>query len=530
MALEVTTSRNGAVWTARTTGRSPGVTPLFHTEITVDNSDGAVVVGQAGSDTVTEPIPVASGSRLVPGEDGPGDWPETEQPPDTGNATANGYIASQNAIARWNVVPNQTFDADFNVGVVAFHSSGISYVAISVNGGAWTNVGEPSENPTTGVVEYWATLQASDFGTDGQIELRAIAYPNIGTPRVLQGTGSGSGTGDGSLYLVANAGESLTSDVTWVATDGDDSTGDGSEGNPFRTICRAGVAMGSGTNGGTVYLKAGSYTWAGVADPWPEPANNTTRWFRVTRAPGLDVEDVTLGAGASNQRLNNKLVMIEGVTISSALTQKNDNSPSIYYKDCSFVGSALDDDSSATGNGWTARYAENCTLSTMQNGFCSFDLVLDCSVDNIGEDAFSDSLCIINCTASNITQQTDLHADVVQYQGPSSNVIIYGLTATTGMSGVQGISGGGNTDMAVVNVAITCDSHLFYMDWRQGDGTVTNLLMQNAAFAGAGDFSYSLPSSGGGPVVYVGTFFEDVTDNGVLLTSGYDGITYREGE
>lgn len=93
-----------------------------------------------------------------------------------------GYDAK--AMARWDVVPYQTFDGDFNVGVVAFHINYIDRVEFSVNGGPWLPVYTMSMNSQINVVEYWATLRASDF-TDGPLELRAVAYPKVGIPRVL---------------------------------------------------------------------------------------------------------------------------------------------------------------------------------------------------------------------------------------------------------------------------------------------------------------------------------------------------------
>ena len=78
------------------------------------------------------------------------------------------------AIARWNVVPWQTFEGPFNVGVVAFHMNGIEKVSFSVNGGAWVDVTEKTLNPESGTYEYWIGLNAADY-PDRLIEIRAIA-------------------------------------------------------------------------------------------------------------------------------------------------------------------------------------------------------------------------------------------------------------------------------------------------------------------------------------------------------------------
>ncbi|CAN0459432.1 unnamed protein product, partial [Ectocarpus fasciculatus] len=58
----------------------------------------------------------------------------------------------------------------------------------------WQSIREPSLNPRTDVEEYWAKIDANDI-KDGRVELRAVAYPKDGTPRVLD-----------TLVLHANSG------------------------------------------------------------------------------------------------------------------------------------------------------------------------------------------------------------------------------------------------------------------------------------------------------------------------------------
>ncbi|MBD3401957.1 hypothetical protein GF420_03605 [candidate division GN15 bacterium] len=62
----------------------------------------------------------------------------------------------------------------------------------------------------------------------------------------------------GALLLISLA--SVTADVIYVATDGNDATGDGSNGAPFLTI-QKGIA--EATNGDTVRVKNGTYTGTG---------------------------------------------------------------------------------------------------------------------------------------------------------------------------------------------------------------------------------------------------------------------------
>ncbi|MEO0477713.1 MAG: hypothetical protein AAF085_17345, partial [Planctomycetota bacterium] len=91
--------------------------------------------------------------------------------------------ASELAIALWNVVPEQTVESGFTVGVVAHHIDGIDRVEIAASGGPWVSITEPTLNPRTQSTEYWATLSQLE---DEPIELRAVAYPRQGQPVVLE--------------------------------------------------------------------------------------------------------------------------------------------------------------------------------------------------------------------------------------------------------------------------------------------------------------------------------------------------------
>lgn len=121
-----------------------------------------------------EPEPVEEDPRTL--EPGTGFTGETPQPKQIGNTT-------EIAIAQWNVVPQQQISGEFDLGVVAHHIDGIDHVAISVDGGPWMKVSEPSINPRTGSEEYWATLDVVD--RKGWQEVRAIAVPKAGKPRLL---------------------------------------------------------------------------------------------------------------------------------------------------------------------------------------------------------------------------------------------------------------------------------------------------------------------------------------------------------
>jgi hypothetical protein len=246
----------------------------------------------ATSSAATITVSSSGAVYLVPG---PGFSGLTPQPA----AIGTGPGSDATSTARWDVVPHQSISNMMNVGVTAFHMNGIKKVSFSVNGGPWRDVTTPTRNPETNVVEYWATLRASDFA-DGPIEVRAIAYPRAGIPRVLGGSQyqyavSGQ-TGEFSLQLHANANGGLAQTIRYVSTTGSDTTGDGSANNPFATIYKAAQAINTANGGsadnGLIYLQAGDYAYSA---PTNQTAITTTNGFlTISGAPGVSKDSVRI--------------------------------------------------------------------------------------------------------------------------------------------------------------------------------------------------------------------------------------------
>jgi hypothetical protein len=95
---------------------------------------------------------------LLPGHGFAGRSPELGP---AGRPESPGYQAT--AIARWDVVPFQTFDDSLAVGVLAFHISGINRVEFSMEGGPWTPVTRMTRNPQTDVWDH--EIQQPDLAT-----------------------------------------------------------------------------------------------------------------------------------------------------------------------------------------------------------------------------------------------------------------------------------------------------------------------------------------------------------------------------
>lgn len=461
---------------------------------------------------------------ITPGTLTPGNWPATPQPGVQGNPLAAGYTQAENAIARWDVVPYQTFTGNFNVGVVAFHSSGIDHVAFSVNGGPWTNVTEMTLNPQTantsgvgvptdGIVEYWATLRASDFATDGQVEVRAIAYPKLGVPVVLQGLISGATSVSGlhSMILNADGHGTLPSAVRYVSQAGSDITGDGTVGNPFATMSKAALdiqtAQGS-VDGATIYLTAGDYVFGGIDYPWP---TNTNQYLTITAAPGAESGQVRI-VDSLGDGMRIRLVHVVGITlapktgsgcsiISNGMSQLGDGSCYAWVDKCAMMG-----DSQVTTSSWvsgfTNQYITDCEVTNSLNGVCG-ELVRNERISDIGEDAFDGIGLVANCSVirtqglSQAAIDANLHPDVVQFQGNTKNAIVYGLTTSFGAyggfgqgifsgrqpDGLGGVIGISLKDIAFVNcdvqLSLTSGGTVFGFE-----GPAQNMYILNSTFGG----------------------------------------------
>jgi hypothetical protein len=274
---------------------------------TASNADGALA-----------PAAAATKSFYAHGvlEPGSGFLAPTPQPP----AIGSGPGADAKAIARWDVVPYQTYDGLFEIGVVAFHINGIDRVEFSLDGGPWLAVKEMTLNPRTNVVEYWTVLDATR-SPDGPVEIRAIAYPKSGVPRVLQGSLDEKlnvTRGMHSMPLWTNAGGALQELILHVdAVHGDDDTGDGSLSRPFATIARAGNAAGgqvSAFDSVILRLAEGDY----ILHKGKGGFSHVEPWLTIEPEPGAATSSVRLvgsetGALSSMKRVRFHRVAIRGV-------------------------------------------------------------------------------------------------------------------------------------------------------------------------------------------------------------------------
>jgi hypothetical protein len=406
---------------------------------------------------------VTYGSTILPGDGWEG---ETAQP----DAVGSGDGVDAKVMAHWDVVPHQTFTGVFKIGVVAFHINGINRVEFAADNGAWIAVAAMSENTRTGVWEYWVNLNAADCD-DGAVELRAVAYPETGIPRVLE-----------TLTLYANDGGTLPTETLYVSTTGNDTTGDGSAETPYATIrkaldvCRLDLETYDGT---TIVLQdEGTHSLPSNTGPSSRLAGyvNNDRWITIKAADGLTRENVNLGhTGGYEEYLyypDTNYVKFEGVSFDWTSVRQiyKINLHDMWLHNCyQYASGGWDDeregdvagireDRDGSGQLYVTNGYSYDTAYSMSGYFCR-----DCYVNKFtGDNTFGESAVVINCHVNNIDYRPlleDVHADVMQYSGSTTfqweNVIVYGLLSSN-TYGVQnmfwrGLTGTTFTNIAVVN-------------------------------------------------------------------------------
>ena len=376
------------------------------------------------------PVKIAPGSGFT----GP-----TPQPA----AVGSGYGVDANAIAQWDVIPYQTFSGTFNVGVVAFDINAIDHVEFSVNGGTPANATKMILNPQTNVVEYTAQLNAANF-TEGQtVEVRAIAYPTVGVPKVLP-----------SLILYADPNN--TPSPTIYASQNGSYTGDGSAANPFGT--NLDPALDSVPDGGTIVItQPGTYT---INDGTGRPDRYNTRWITVEAGPGLTNRDITIISPTGGD-LVSRIGLMHWVNVGFDFSQFNQYAPdpgqSVWFDGCYWTANGWQNTDRPTPiTTWSGSfapdhsYATNCYAYNDVYGIAVGDICRNCTADTISGLPFGGSSLLVNATVSNFngnwqsvpgaTLDNLYHRDVYHLFDGSEGHIVYGLTAKV------------NVDAQIINI------------------------------------------------------------------------------
>lgn len=390
---------------------------------------------------------------LVPGNGFSG---PTAQPAAVGNASMAGYDAK--AIARWDVVPYQTFDGDFHIGVVAFHMNGIDKVSFSVDGGPWTDVHEMKLNPQTDVWEYTATLRASDFA-DGPVEVRAIAWPaGAGEARVLGGEfqwtnsyGNSQWTGEHSLDLVANARRTQDELV--------------------------------------LEIPSGTYAWGALPGaPTNAPSD---RWLVIQPQPGATVT-ITPGLWHPQPHMIH-LRNIKLVQPTRTATLRGSSDDILWLDSVEYTGPGMwerTDAIKALFTFWT-----DSTVRQSQFGHAQ-QFVRNCRFESIGEDTLKSAFLVVGTSVDNTGQPPaglTWHPAVIANPIEHDNRIYYGLNSVA-RHGTWAFRNGTHnhwehTDVAVIDCnseKTTSGNQMWYLG-----GNVNHLLVRDSRFYEFGSLSFN---------------------------------------
>lgn len=396
---DVTLATSGSV-TGRVSVHGLGTSARNVTISNIRGNGSASIALAAGtaSDASGNPAPRAVATKAFYAhavlEPGSGFTAPTPQPP----AIGSGAGADAKAIARWDVVPYQTFDDLFEIGVVAFHINGIDRVEFSLDGGPWTAVKEMTLNPRTNVVEYWVALDAAR-SPDGPVEVRAIAHPKKGLPRVLGGD-SWQANGEYALKLFAE--KSSTIDVISISTPGDLSD-----------------VLANAPDGATVEIEApGIYYWTKDLNTLREAPS---RWLTVRAASNLEREKIIIelpDEHESHLLRSARLMRFDGITFDFRRQQFYNGAREVWFHKCLLTDSL--GCTNNTGRPWIRAdgisFATECQLNDMLYGYVSFQLVRHCNFDRLSGDVFQNTLCILNSQGSGLDgAMLEHHSDVFQY-------------------------------------------------------------------------------------------------------------------
>ena len=379
-----------------------------------------------------------SGSAVAMPVAGAGFGGVTAQPAAVGDSAAAGY--SEFPIARWDVVPYQTFGGTLRIGVIAFHLEGVRSVAFSVNGGEWSHASKMVANPDTGAVEYCADLKASDY-KDGLIEVRALVIPVSGKIRVLQG--SDYATQNASLFVYANSGGTLN--PTYLYCDGasGNDANNGALATPVRTLDKALDLVNASRHPVIVQIQSGGNYAITTPRTSPRYASNYNypHWTTIQGAPSLPESAVVLVGGGRGHINHLRIYHLTednhaftlwpepgfqlwadhvAFTNSVGWTEKKDDPPVRYYQ-----------------SGGT--YQTDCTYTNMFRGPLQATIIRDATCTRISEDLINNADLVVNLTASNLRGAVKgTHNDGAQYFGVQANKILYGVNITDASS-YQGI-------------------------------------------------------------------------------------------
>jgi len=352
---------------------------------------------------------------------------------------ASGVAHAGRPIARWDVIPYQKVSGVFKVGVVAFHEKDVK-VEFSVFGKPRFTAEAPELNERTGVKEYVYNLPVKTF-KDGLITVGAVVTAGEDSYTLPD------------LPLYANARGKLTnSKVVWVDAVSGNEFAEGNEDSPVKTI-KQGVAKAG--DGGTVYLKPGSYTLKMVGGGLARKY-----WTLVTTAPGVARESVKVSGGRSGtEKLHLKGLDLHCDVADGygTVVMGEGGKTMAWFEDCSFTN--LKGRHAATtvpfGNKLRAFVTGGRTTEMCMGP--NSEILRGHSVRSISGTAFAGNDClVVNCTVEDVSPVSsddppDFFNGFAVPPNWAGDVILYGVKCRDVKC--RGLAGQQLCDSAFVNVS-----------------------------------------------------------------------------
>lgn len=354
-------------------------------------------------------------------------------------------------IARFNAVPYQGIGADpFNLGVLAYHASGIKEVKFGVNGEFYGMTHDRRHNTRTGYGEYFIILRAEDYPSRETLEITAIVIANSGEALYLNQDPT-------RKNLLHGTARQVLFNETYKA--------------PAQVILPPGEYRGDQLpllqktpNGWSCYKARESGTVT-ITSPIPSVNPDRTCFSGINfRAPGR-VNDYHWVTGNSNQM--------------------------IWFKDFLFTGPDRRSDIKQSHGFMLDMYTEGVIEKQKRGmgGLYHYSTVQRL----LGDDAYSYCAMIVHCEAHDINRELaetpTAHADVLQVYNRTDtfrNSIVSGLEAFDLGPGVQGVFlGPGTYDYAMENLNIAADHHAFSL-YEADNLLVINALVDGPSLVRAG--------------------------------------------
>jgi len=322
------------------------------------------------------------------------------------------------AIARWNVVPNQALKNNIDIGVVAFHQSGIDRVEFFANGGKKISVSQKKINQRTLVEEYFVTLPVKGH-KDGKIFVQATVYPKSGTKRELF-----------PLLVFANGKGSYTGKTVYASSKAKNK-GKGTRDNPFSSIAKA--IAGAGSGGTVILIDEGFYSLSGKAN-----IRGVKSWITIRADETLDQDKVILGmknrkdARFASGRLKFQNVSIEIDSFKQFYPEKTQF---MWFDQVRWFGTGKNVkgvlNPVRTSKYIGGYYVTRSIAEDLVYGFVDALLVRNSLLKRIQGDALQNSRMVLNVRVDDMDGNISAHhSDILQYFGHFENIIVNGVIAT----------------------------------------------------------------------------------------------------